>query len=150
VTCLPLGCCFSDLSLNNPTHRVNIIIKSSKCNLYSPWLSWKIVHMSLINMHSYSCWTCYNGETSTSNSIHKDVELVTMGKLQPPTVYIKMWYCYMSFTPVNLSCFRTKHIILTTATNVNYKLFLVRSWLHDWSRGDNSCFNIILYLTGQY
>ena len=36
ATCLPVDCCFSEIALENS----DLIINSSKCNLYSPWYSW--------------------------------------------------------------------------------------------------------------
>ena len=43
-------------------YKADIIIISSKCNLFVPWYGWKIVHLELSNIHSLiyliaPCWT---------------------------------------------------------------------------------------------
>ena len=50
-TCLPAACCCSELVLWNVlVFHYHLII----CNLYSPWDSWKIVHLALNNNHSFT------------------------------------------------------------------------------------------------
>jgi hypothetical protein len=50
ATCLPTHCCFT-IEIQLSMYKTDIIILS-KCNLFSPWYSWKIAHLALIR---YTC-----------------------------------------------------------------------------------------------
>ena len=55
--CLPVDCCFSELTLlkSNSSvlvlYKADTIIFSSKSNLFSPWYSWKVAHLVLNDTH---------------------------------------------------------------------------------------------------